>query len=78
MAEEVVILDGREFAVGDYVLVKWTQIRRWWRGRIVEIRTDGRRHAIMVRQHGTDLIHGANRLYPCLVSEVHSIRENFA
>lgn len=66
---EVVVIDGREFAVGDYVLV-WLYGRRWQAATIDSIEND-HEYPIVVRW---------NRIcyYPCRASEVHSFRENFA
>lgn len=66
---EVVVIDGREFAVGDYVLV-WLYGRRWQAATIDSIEDD-HEYPIVVRW---------NRIcyYPCRASEVHSFRENFA
>jgi hypothetical protein len=65
---EIVVIDGREFAVGDAVLVE--SQGKWWAGRIVHV-VDGPRYPILV-----DCTDGGRRVFA--PREVHSIRENFA
>ena len=72
---EVVVIDGREFAVGDYVLVEWgggLAVVEWFAGKIASI-NPGRGYPINVLRTFGD----SEDVYPCKPSEVHSIRENF-
>lgn len=66
---EVVVIEGREFAVGDAVLV-WLYGRRWQAATIDHIDASDL-YPIVIRWNRTCY-------YPCRASEVHSIRENFA
>jgi acetamidase/formamidase len=64
-----VTIDGRQFAVGDAVLTQWGA-GRWVTGTICRIKLDD---VFAIKVRDTNGV-----VWPCLPSEVHSIRENFA
>jgi hypothetical protein len=65
----VVVIEGREFAVGDVVLV-FLYGRKWQAAVIDDIDAD-QLYPIVVRWN-------RNCYYPCSPGEVHTMRENFA
>jgi hypothetical protein len=64
-----VTIDGRQFAVGDAVLV--FLYGRRWQAAVIDSIDAGHEYAIVIRWD-------RNCYYPCRSSEVHTIRENFA
>lgn len=73
MAAEVVMIEGRPFAVGDLVLVDW-YTGEWFAGVVEEIRPY-HAYPIIVKPSPGDPL---RCVHFCTPSEVHTHRENFA
>ena len=77
---EVVVIDGREFAVGDLVLVEYDGAVGgvfWFAGTIAKFRRY-MPFPVCVSPASNRMMQEYGDSIPCRVSEVHSFRENFA